>query len=79
MAIKELSSSTKQIGVLVLIVGFVLAILQGLVTGGSLGSGTAAENAVNDGIDEVATIVSWIGIVVLIIVGAYLFKRMEKF
>lgn len=79
MAFGELTTGTKSAAVLVMIVAFVLAILQALGDSGTLGTDTVAANAVTDGSEAIATVITWVGIVILMIVAVYLFKKMKDF
>lgn len=79
MAFNDLTTGTKSAAVLVMVVAFVLAILQALQTSGTLGTDTVAANAVDDGSAAIATVITWVGIVILMIVAVWLFKKMKDF
>lgn len=79
MAFGELTTGAKSAGVLVMIVAFVLAILQALGTSGTLGTDTVAANAVEDGSTAIASIITWVAIVILMIVAVYIFKKLKDF
>lgn len=79
MAFGELTTGTKSAATLVLVVAFVLAILQALSDSSVLGTGTTAANAVDDGATAIATVITWVSIVILMIVAVYLFKKMKDF
>jgi hypothetical protein len=72
-----MGKDVKALGVLGITVGILLAILTGITTSGSL-TGTA-NTTVTTLVTKIGTVGNWFGIIVLIIVGAYLLGAFDKF
>ena len=76
MSVESLSKDTKAIGVLALTVALVMLIL-GQFTG-TTGITSAANTSINSFITGLGAYASWVGIIILIGVAAYLFVKMKK-
>lgn len=78
MSLGGLTSGAKSAGVFVIIIAVVLAILETFQTGGALTADSAAYNAVGSGILAVDDFITWLSIIILVIVGAYLLKKVSS-
>jgi len=76
-SIKSMGSDVKALGIVGISIGILLAILQGITGSGSL-TGTA-NTTVTTLITKVGTIANWFGIIILIIIGAYLLGAFDRF
>lgn len=77
MSLNGLTTGAKSAGVMVIVVAVVLAILETFQTGGTLTVDGAAYNAVGSGVTAVDDFITWLGIIILVIVGAYLLKKVS--
>lgn len=78
MSLGGLTSGAKQAGVMVIVVAVVLAVLETFQTGGTLTANGNAYNAVGTGITAIDDFITWLSIVILVIVGAYLLKKVSS-
>lgn len=76
-SLMSMGKDVKSLGVIGVTIGILLAILQGVVDSGSL-TGTA-NTTVNTLVTKIGTLGNWFGIIVLIIVGAYLLGAFDRF
>ena len=76
-SLKGMGSDVKALGIVGISIAILLAILQGIVDSGSI-SGTA-NTTVGTLITKIGTIGNWFGIIVLIIIGAYLLGAFDRF
>lgn len=76
--IDGLTTGAKSAGIMVLVVAVVLAILETFQTGGTLTADGAAYNAVGSGITAIDDFITWLAIVILVIVGAFLLKKVSS-
>jgi len=77
MSLNGLTAGAKSAGVMVIVVAVVLAILETFQTGGTLTTDGAAYNAVGTGITAVDDFITWLSIIILVVVGAYLLKKVS--
>lgn len=76
--IDGLTTGAKSAGVMVLVVAVVLAVLETFQTSGTLTADGAAYNAVGSGITAVDDFITWLAIVILVIVGSFLLKKVSS-
>ena len=76
-SLSSMGTDVKSLGVMGVTIGILLAILQGITSSGSL-TGTA-NTTVATLVTKIGTLGNWFGIIVLIIVGAYLLGAFDKF
>ena len=73
----ELGTQAKGIGIAFIVIALILAILQGFQSAGVL------TDTANDTVTSVVTAIgqfgTWATLIVLLVVGVYFFKRMQKF
>jgi hypothetical protein len=76
--IDGLTTGAKSAGIMVLVVAVVLAILETFQTGGTLTVDGSAYNAVGSGITAIDDFITWLAIVILVIVGSFLLKKVSS-
>ena len=76
-SLTTMGNDVKALGVVGISIGILLAILQGITSSGSI-SGTA-NTTVSTLIEKIGTLGNWFGIIVLIIIGAYLLGAFDRF
>lgn len=73
---KKLQSVATGAAVTVIIVALGLAILEGFSS--NMTAASAAANAVDDGVTQLATLVTWVGTAILIGVAVFLLAQVKK-
>ena len=83
-SLQSMGNDVKALGVVGISIGILLAILQGIVDSNALlGSNTSvattANTTVGTLITKIGTLGNWFGIIVLVIIGAYLLGAFDRF